>query len=437
MGVGARADAGGGRKPRAAGWLLLVRRGPRVLITDAEQRSVLATCRGLAAAGYRVSTVAGERFALGHWARFSEERIALAGAEADPEGYVERLSQVLRRGEYDLVMPGSEVSLLPISERRDLIEPYARLDLPPHEVVLRALDKPLLHSQAAAVGLIPPRSVDCSSEEEALAAARGLAFPLLVKPARSVTRMPHHAQQQRVQFVEDVGRLKAALAAVRVPVTLQEYVSGTSIVSCAAVRAGDRLLGLTLARYARTYPSRVGSAALATTIAPPRTLVERIEELLRLIGWCGIFELELLDLGENRFAAIDFNPRPFGWMALAIGAGANLPALWCDHVLRRRSASPAGARVGLHYRWEDAEVRNVIAELRSGRFRSAAAVLRPYRRVVHAHFRIDDPAPLVARMLSMAQKVGRRGVQPTITSSVRAKRLSLKEYIWGNSRISK
>src|SRR5215213_5943863 len=276
MGGGAGADEGGGRTPGAASGFLLVKRGPRALVTDAEQRSVLATCRGLAAAGYRVSTVAGERFALGHWARFSEERITLAGAEADPEGYVERLSRVLRRGEYDLVMPGSELSLLPISERRDLIEPYARLGLPPHEVVLRALDKPLLCSQAAAVGLVPPRSVDCSSDEEALAAARGLEFPLVVKPARSVARAPGRVQQQRVQFVEDASRLNAAVAAVRVPVTLQEYVPAASIVSCAAVRVGDRLLGLTLARYARTYPSQVGSAALATTITPPRPLIERI-----------------------------------------------------------------------------------------------------------------------------------------------------------------
>ena len=414
-----------------------MKQGPRVLITDAEYRSVLATCRGLAAAGYRVSTVAEGRFALGHWARFSEERITLAGAQNDPEGYIERLSQVLRRGEYDLLMPGSELSLVPISERRDLIEPYARLGLPPHQDVLCALSKPLLSRRAAAVGLRPPRSVDCSSDEEALAAAQGLEFPLLVKPAHSVTRTPGRAQQQKVQFVEDVSRLEGAVAAVRVPVTLQEYVSGASIVSCAAVRVGDRLLGLTLARYARTYPSQVGSAALATTIAPPRTLIERIEELLRLIGWCGIFELELLDLGEDRFAAIDFNPRPFGWMALAIGAGANLPALWCDHVLGRRSVSPAVARVGLHYRWEDAEIRNALAELRSGNFRSAAAVLRPYRQVVHAHFRIDDPAPLVARMLSIAQKVGRRRVQPRSASSVRARSRSPKEYMLGTSRTSK
>ena len=381
---------------------------PRVLVTDAEHPSVLATCRGLAAAGYRVSTVAGERFALGHWSRFSEERITFAGPQADPTGYIERLSQVLRGGEYDLVIPGTELSLLPISERRGLIEPYARLGLPPHEVVLRALDKPLLQSKAAAVGLAAPKSVTCSSAEEALAAAPEFKFPLLVKPARSVTRMNGRIRQYRAQIVGDATLLKAAVGAVGVPLTLQEYISRTTIVSCAAVRVDGRMLGLTLARYARTYPPQVGIAARATTIAPPGHLIQQVEELLDQIGWCGIFELELLDLGENRFGAIDLNPRPFGWMALAVGAGANLPALWCDHVLGRRSVSPNGARVGVHYRWEDGDIRNALVQLRQGYLRTAAEILRPRRRVVHAHFRIDDPAPLIARMLSMAQKLKQR-----------------------------
>jgi hypothetical protein len=131
--------------------------GSRILVGDAEQRSVLATCRGLAAAGYRVSTVGAERFALAHWLRFSKERVMLAGLEVDSERdsarYVERLSRVLRRGAYDLLMPGRERLLLPTSERRELVESYVHLGLPPHDVVLRALDKPLFYDQAAVAGL--------------------------------------------------------------------------------------------------------------------------------------------------------------------------------------------------------------------------------------------------------------------------------------------
>jgi predicted ATP-grasp superfamily ATP-dependent carboligase len=113
----------------------------------------------------------------------------------------------------------------------------------------------------------------------------------------------------------------------------------------------------------------------------------------------------LLELRANQFGAIDFNPRPFGWMTLAVAAGANLPALWCDHVLGRRTGTQAHeARAGVHYRWEEGELRNALGHLRRGRLRAALAVLRPYRRVAHALFRIDDPAPLLARVLSAARR---------------------------------
>jgi len=382
----------------------MVRRGPRVLVTDGEQRGALATSRGLAAAGYRVTMIAEERFAVGRWSRFLEKRITLVGPKSDPKGYTERLSQVLRRNEYDMVVPGSDLSLIPISERRDLIEPYARLGLPSHEVVLRALNKPLLHSQAAAAGIAPPRSVTCSSRKEALAAAREFAFPLIVKPARSVTWMADHMQQQLAQVVHSETLLEAAVAAIRVPLTLQEYVPGVSIVSCAAVRLDGRLHGLTYTRYARTHPLENGDAAMAIIIPPPPLLTQQIEELLGLIDWRGIFELELLELGENRFGAIDFNPRPFGWMSLAIGAGANLPALWCDHVLQQRSAPSHGARVGICYRRGDAEIRCALTLLRRGCLGAAAAALCPRKRVVHPYYQFNDPGPAVARLFYTAQK---------------------------------
>ena len=249
------------------------------------------------------------------------------------------------------------------------------------------------------------------SSEEAVAAAREFAFPLVLKSTRSVRCTAGRVRQQRVQVADEVRLLEAAIAAVGVPLTLQEYVSDTAIVSCAAVRVDGQLLRLTHARYIRTYPAQRGSAALATTIAPPRALTERVEKLLSLIGWCDIFELELLERGEDQFNAIDFNPRPFGRLALAIGAGANLPALSCDHVLRRRNVSLDRVHVGISYRWEDADVRNALVHLRRARLCSAAAVLRPHMRVVHAPFRIDDPAPLVTRMLSMVQKASRGGIR--------------------------
>ena len=153
------------------------------------------------------------------------------------------------------------------------------------------------------------------------------------------------------------------------------------------------LLGTAVARYARTWPPQAGSASASITIAPPDGLVERSRQPLTEIGWRGVFELEFLELADGRHAAIDLNPRVYGSMSLAIAAGANLPAVWVD-VLRGTSPRPVVARPGVHYRWEEGEVRALAARRPSAAGARAAGVMRPRRpRRLGARPAPPTPAP--------------------------------------------
>jgi predicted ATP-grasp superfamily ATP-dependent carboligase len=371
--------------------------GPRVLVTDGEHRSVLAACRGLAAGGYRVATVSDERFPAANWSRFADGRSVL-GPRSDPAGYVERLARLIRAGGYEVVIPSTDPALIAISQSREHIEAYVRLGLPPHKTVLESLDKLLLHRRADEAGLAPPRGIVCSGGRELSGEAHELGFPLIIKPAASWVRVDGYLRERGPRVLEDAASL--AGAEDDLPLTLQEYLPHAAIVSCAGVRVPEgEVLGFTVARYERAHPRPAAKAAFAVTIPPPPGLRERVTALLAAIGWTGIFELELLEL-DDRLAAIDFNPRPFGWMSLAIGAGANLPAIWCDYLLGRGGAETGDARVGRYFRREDAELVAAARLLLDGGVREAAAVLRPHRRVIHAYFRLDDPAPAVARLLS-------------------------------------
>ena len=75
-------------------------------------------------------------------------------------------------------------------------------------------------------------------------------------------------------------------------------------------------------------------------------------------------DLGCSDIGLT-LTPIDFNPRLFGWMALAVGAGANLPAIWCDHLLGRTGVATGDARIGVHFRREDSELRRVAGLIRA------------------------------------------------------------------------
>ena len=187
---------------------------------------------------------------------------------------------------------------------------------------------------------------------------------------------------------------------------MQECVTGT-VHSCAGVRWGGRIVALALARYVRTWPPDAGNAAFAETVSVPPGLGDRVDALLDAVGWEGIFELELLKTADGRFVAIDLNPRPYGSLALAIRAGADLPAVWAS-CLRGAPPPPVTAAAGVRYRWEDAELRGLAHELRHGRLRTAAAITRPRRGTVHPHLSWEDPGPMVVRGAVLARAAADR-----------------------------
>jgi predicted ATP-grasp superfamily ATP-dependent carboligase len=372
----------------------------RVLVTDVEERGTLAVCRGLARAGYAVTGVASVRPAAGHWSRSVSRRYTLPDPRLDAASFVDLLVEIVGVGDHGVLVPGVEPALVAISEQRDRFEPHVRLGLPPHEVVLRCLDKGAVLDAAREAGLGPPESRLCADADAAAAAAAELGYPVVVKPARSFVETARRVLT--ATFADGERALREFADAVAAPVLVQRRERG-GVVQCDGVFAGGRLLGVCTTRYVRTWPPHAGSVSLSVTVAPPAGLVERVERLLGLLGWEGIFDLELVVRGDGSLATIDFNPRPYGSLGLPLAAGVNLPAIWCDWLLGG-APSPVVGRPGVRFRWEEAEAMNLVAAVRRGDLRTALDVLVPRRGTTHAFGQLADPAPLLARAIGLARK---------------------------------
>lgn len=375
----------------------------RVLVTEGEHRGVVAVCRSLARAGYEVVVAAQRRPAASHWSRACHVRLSIANPGTHPDRFLAELEPLVRHGRFDLLLLGGERSLIPVSEHRATFEPHVKLGLPDHRTVLRSLDKLALLDAAAAAGLEPPQTSVCEDAAAAHAAVRALGLPVIAKPRRSVLTQSGELLQRPVRVVSREADLDEALAAVEFPAIVQRYEEHSRRLSTAGVMTDQGVVGFVATRFLRTWPPDAGAVCFAETVPAPTGLVDRAAFLLDALGWRGIFELELLVLGAGRLGAIDLNPRVFGWLELAIAAGADLPRLWVD-ALAGKELLQVEPIAGVRYRWEEADLAHFLWQLRRARVREAARVALPRRRVVHAHFRARDPGPLAARALELARR---------------------------------
>ncbi len=382
----------------------------RILVTDGETRASLATARGLSAGGFEVAVARSAWPAPAHWSRSVLERLIVPHPLDDEAGFVRALQRALAMRCFAALIPGSDASLLAISRARDALAPHTLIGLPPHDVVLRCLQKAALTSAASGYGLSAPPVLRCSTAAEALAAAHRAGFPVLVKPPCSIVDhggVPRHVGSR---YVADERALSAAASAVGGPCLVQASLSG-AVVSFAGVYAGGALIGEAVSRYRRTWHPDGGSVTFSETVEAAPELRSGVIGLLGELEWEGMFELELIERGGAQWSAIDLNPRPHGSLALAIGAGANLPALWCSYLLGG-TPSPARARPGVFYRWEDGDLRHALWQLRRRDLRAAADVMRLHRGVVHPFFEPRDPGPLAAALLCLASSGIKRAGGP-------------------------
>jgi predicted ATP-grasp superfamily ATP-dependent carboligase len=386
----------------------------RVLITNGEERSMLATCRGLRLAGYDVTVAASTVFAPAQWSRSCARRLRITDASVDAERFVEQLREELSRNPHAALIAGSDSSLLAVSRGREQLGELTELGLPAPSILERALSRESLAEAAGQAGLIPAVSIRCGGVEEARAAAEELGYPVVVKSTdAAAVRQRGVVGGRKGQIVSNDAVLAETVRAFGAAVLVQRW-AGDDVVSFGGVIGGGELLGVAVSRYRRTWPPDGGSVAYGETIAVPEQLAEKVKVLLGAIGWEGIFELELIQSAPGEFVPIDLNPRPYGSMALAAAAGAPLAALWCDWLLGGHP-EPARARPGCSYRWEDGDLMHLAWQLRRGHYKAAMAPLRPHRNVTHAHFTSADPLPLLARgvltsmlVLRLSKRLGRR-----------------------------
>lgn len=364
--------------------------GPRVLVDSDDFYAVLAGVRGLRRAGYRpwLLVPPGNNYAAR--SRAVEGKTQIVSPEEDPQGFAVVAAATAVRVGADIVLPGTEAALVALAAHRDCFG-GVELGAPLLDVAMRATDKLVLSQLAAAAGIATPETLLLDRDE---LSAYALQFPVIVKPVRTKTRVAGglaHGKASVARDREALARASAALPGDRVVV--QPFVDGV-LGAVAGVAWEGELVCAVHQRAERVSPPDAGISSLARTVPPDSALEAGVARLIALLAWSGIFQLQFVHTHDAAYA-IDFNPRMYGSLGLAIAAGANLPAVWADLLC---GVEPRGAtyRQGVAYRSEEKELQAFVFAVRRGDLRTALDVFVPRLGATHAAFARDDPMPLLA-----------------------------------------
>lgn len=327
-------------------------------------RVTVSTARALHDAGYAVDVVTSNRASLAHASRAVERTTRTTIAEAR-----EAVAEAREAGGYLCLLPTSDVV-------------QRALELPGAAYA----DKLELHRHAASVDVPVPSTETFDGAETLRERAADLPYPVLLKP--SVGKPAIHAEGP-----SDVERF---LTQVRGPGRLlaQPILAGP-VRAVSGVAWHGRLVAVVHQVALRAWPSASGTTCAAVTTDPDPALETWAERLVA--DYDGIFQAQFLS-----GTLIDLNLRPYGSIALAVGAGANLPALLAASFAGTDEArgSTVRARAGVPYRWLEGDLRLLRGAMGHGNL-GALRELRPRLRTVHGDpWTLRDPGPLWARIRS-------------------------------------
>lgn len=326
-------------------------------------------------------------------------------------------------------------ALLAVSED-DLVELAALPDrigdcaiLTPRAAPLSiVLDKARTLAQAAAIGILVPKSWQPMAGESFAARAASLTYPVVVKwpdPVRIIPALTQYGLTlEKVEFITDVGALLALLdryAPLGQWPLIQQYCPGYGIGQMFHIDRGVVTLRFQHRRL-HEWPPEGGSSTLCRS-EPPEAHAEQMalsEALLKAIGWEGPAMVEYrYDPATGRFVLMEINGRFWGSMPLATQANAHFA--WESYrrgVLDDRSPPPP-YRVGLRARFMIPETRRLIRVLfQPKQIADPAYKRRPLRdladyflgflepRMRYFVFAWRDPAPFFSDMLAIIEKFG-------------------------------
>jgi D-aspartate ligase len=330
------------------------------------------------------------------------------------EEYTEFLLKLCRRLGLEgwVVFPNSDQIVRVLSKNRETLKDFFRIPVPDWNVIRHVYIKENTYRFAEKHQIPVPRTFYARSLEEMI--GQDLPYPIVLKPSirdnfYSKVKIKAFLVKDRNQLIETYKRVSAVIEPAEILV--QEFLAGgpKNLFSfCPFFKQGRVVAGI-MARRSRQHPMNFGHATTFAELVDIPQLRMTAEKFLSLIGYYGLAEVEfMMDPREGTYKLIEVNPRVWGWHALAIYAGVDLPYMLYMDMLGEPIEPPDSVK---NVRWMrfTTDIPTVALEVAKGRM-----TVREYLGTVRsgtrdAVFSIRDPLPFLAELTMVPYLWYKRG----------------------------
>lgn len=293
---------------------------PKVLVLDAQMRNSLVIIRSLGEKKFFVAAGEDTRFATGFFSKYCRKIIVYPNPSKFPEKFIGFILDIVKRERYDMVIPVTNSTVIPLVKNRDLFSEYTTIPYPDYNLLIKAIDKELTLKAAIETKVPHPFTYFCDDLEEI--DVKSLVFPIILKPRSG---FGSHGVTQ-CNSLEELIRKYPIIKKNYGPLLIQDYIPfGGEIGVYTIFDSNSEPISVTVQKRLRSYPISGGPSTLRKTVDDDN-LIEISFQLLRSMKWIGLAMVEFrIDKRDGLPRLMEINPRFWGSLQLSILAGADFP----------------------------------------------------------------------------------------------------------------
>jgi len=298
----------------------------KVLITDAGNKNALACIRSLGEKGFIIggsSTTSAFRN-QGFYSKYCKYKHVL-GEIKDRDSYAEKLLNIVKAGNYDVLIPVGLTSCLTVSKYKKEFLAHVNLVIADWDAMQIASNKDKTMEFADKLDIPIPETTVIKTESNI---SRINKFPVVIKSSDDAGTFVKYANNSS-ELTKNYKYLKTVS---HTNIIVQEYIKGFGCGFYGVYEKGE-LKAHFMHKRLKEFPLTGGPSAMAESYFDDE-LFRLGKKLMDGLKWNGPVMVEFkYDLKDNSYKLMEVNPKLWGSLDLTIAAGVDVPKMLVDIAL--------------------------------------------------------------------------------------------------------